>query len=100
MITVTLIRKDGKVTGVRSSGHSGLAKSGNDILCAAVSALIQTAYLAVSDVSGKTDYPKRDGFFEFSVPTDHDAQVIVRAMQLGLQDLSGGYPQNLKLEEA
>ena len=100
MITVKLFGKNGKITGVRSSGHSGLAESGNDILCAAVSTLVQTAYLAISDIYGKVDYKKGDGLFEFNVPEGHDAEVIIRAMYLGLQDLSSGYPQNLKLEEA
>lgn len=100
MITVKLFVKDGKVIGVRSSGHSGLGNSGNDILCAAVSTLVQTAYLAISDIYGEVAYQKCDGFFEFNVPEGHDAEVIIRAMQVGLQDLSSGYPQNLKLEEA
>ena len=100
MITVKLFKTDGKITGVKSSGHSGLAESGNDVLCAAVSTLVQTAYLAISDIYGKADYKKGDGLFEFSVPQGHDAEVIIRAMCLGLQDLSSGYPQNLKLEEA
>ena len=100
MITVKLFCKDGKVTGVFTSGHSGMAESGSDLLCAAVSTLVQTAYLAISDIYGKVDYTKKDGHFKFDVPGDHDAQVIIRAMQVGLQDLSSGYPQNLKLEEA
>lgn len=100
MITVKLFRKDGKVTGVMASGHSGIAESGSDVLCAAVSTLVQTAYLAISDICGKVGYTKEDGHFRFDVPVVHDAQVIIRAMQVGLQDLSSGYPQNLKLEEA
>lgn len=100
MITVKLFGKNGNIVGVRSSGHSGLAQSGNDILCAAVSTLVQTAYLAISDIHGDIAYKKGDGLFEFNVPEGHDAQVIIRAMYLGLQDLSSGYPQNLKLEEA
>lgn len=100
MITVKLFGSNGRITGVRSSGHSGLEKSGNDILCAAVSALVQTAYLAISDIYGEVAYRKRDGFFEFDVPEGHDAEVIIRAMQVGLQDLSISYPKNLKLEEA
>ena len=100
MITVKLIRKDGNVIGVKTSGHSGIAESGCDLLCAAVSTLVQTAYLAISDICGKVNYKKNDGLFEFDVPCNHDAQVIIRAMQVGLQDLSSGYPQNLKLEES
>ncbi|MDE6201139.1 MAG: ribosomal-processing cysteine protease Prp [Clostridiales bacterium] len=100
MITVKLFGKNGKIVGVKTSGHSGLAESGNDILCAAVSTLVQTAYLAISDIYGDVAYKKSDdGLFEFNVPDGHDADVIIRAMYLGLQDLSSGYPQNLKLEE-
>lgn len=103
MITVTLFKTDGKFSKVRSVGHSGLADRGNDILCAAVSALVQTAYLAITDKYGNTQCVKRDGLFEFFVPygaDSNDAQVIIGAMCVGLKDLSSGYPQNLKMEEA
>ena len=104
MITVTLFKENGSVVKVRTSGHSGLAESGNDILCAAVSTLVQTAYLAIADLTGSTEYKRseKSALFEFSVPSvpdRHDIDVILRAMYLGLVDLSSGYPQNLKLEE-
>lgn len=100
MIKVRLLKRDGRIACVSASGHSGLASSGNDVVCAAVSTLIQTAYLAISDVYGNVPYKQNDGFFEFNVPEGHDADVIIRAMQVGLQDLHGGYPHNIKLEEA
>ena len=95
MITVTLFNRNGRITGVRAVGHSDLAESGNDI---------QTAYLAISDIAGEVKYTrdKKSAKFEFEVPDgehNHDADVILRAMRIGLQDLSSGYPQNLKLEE-
>jgi len=82
----------------------GKSERGNDILCAAVSTLVQTAYLAISDIAGEVKYTrdKKSAKFEFEVPDgehNHDADVILRAMRIGLQDLSSGYPQNLKLEE-
>lgn len=102
MITVKLFKSNGRVVKVCSSGHSGIAARGNDVLCAAVSTLIQTAYLALNDIFGDVGYVRRDGYFEFDVPDGsaaHDADVVIRAMQIGLDDLSSGYPQNLKLEE-
>ena len=33
-------------------GHSGFKKTGKDIVCAAVSILVQTAYLTISSVPG------------------------------------------------
>ncbi len=104
MITVKLSHTDGVVTKVSASGHSGYAKSGGDVVCAAVSTLVQTAYLAIADVVGDIRY-ERDaarGYFEFEIPSlgdRHDADVILRAMVVGLKDLSSGYPQYIKLEE-
>ena len=106
MIKVTLFKKDGRIIGVNAIGHSGLSKAGSDVLCAAVSTLVQTAYLAIADIIGKFDYTRDDksARFCFTVPDGvgaaHDIDVILRAMYVGLQDLSSGYPQNLKLEEA
>lgn len=105
MIKVTLFKRDDRVVGVKARGHSGLAEQGNDILCAAVSTLVQTAYLAIADISGDVPYERDDekALFGFTIPDvqdRHDIDVIIRAMCVGLQDLSSGYPQNLKLEEA
>lgn len=102
MIEVSLFKANGRVTRVRTSGHSGLAESGRDLLCAAVSALVQTAYLALVDIYGDVRCDRADGFFEFDVPDRgdvHDADVIINAMRVGIKDLASGYPQNLKLEE-
>lgn len=105
MITVTLFKKDGCVVRVCAVGHSGLGEAGSDVLCAAVSTLVQTAYLAVVDIAGEVGYRSdaKRGYFDFSVPNvadRHDIDVVLRAMYIGLKDLSSGYPQNLKLEEA
>ncbi len=103
MIEVSFFKRDGRTVKVKCVGHSGLAQSGQDLLCAAVSTLIQTAYIALNDISSGLGYKRKDGFFEFDVPSGeaaHDADVIVRAMYLGLKDLQSGFPQNLKLEEA
>lgn len=104
MIKVKFVNQSGCVTKVSATGHSGLAESGNDILCAAVSALVQTAYLALKDI-GANPYYKRDdknGMFEFTLDAHcakrHDCDVIIRALYVGLSDLADGYANNLKLE--
>lgn len=104
MITVELFRTDGLITKVRASGHSGYAEYGNDILCAAVSTLVQTAYLAIAEISDGVEYTSDENkpLFEFEVPsvTDrHDIDVILSAMLTGLRNLMRGYPQNIKLED-
>ncbi len=104
MITVSFFKEGDTITRVRAIGHSGYAESGNDIVCAAVSALIQTAYLAIKDLGSDVKYA-RDGskaMFEFSVGASeekrHDIDVILRAMRIGIDDLRSGYPQNIKTE--
>lgn len=103
MISVTLTRRNGVIVKVRAEGHSGLGSHGNDVLCAAASAIVQTAYLAIVDIGGDTEYIRdgERGLFEFTVGDSHrrDCDVILRAMLVGIKDLTSGYPQNIKLEE-
>ncbi len=100
MIVVKILKVDGKPIGAATQGHSGLSEKGNDILCAACSTLVQTAYLAIADLGCKVCYERGDGMFEFRAEkSTHDVEVIIRAMCVGLKDLQSGYPQYLKLEE-
>ncbi len=104
MISVTFFKENGNVVKVSAQGHSGLAESGSDILCAAVSALVQTAYIAIKDISDCVEYSRdgKNGKFVITVRRlgdMHDADVILRALYVGLTDLESGYPQNLKIEE-
>lgn len=105
MITVSFFKENGKVFKVSAKGHSGLAESGSDILCAAVSTLVQTAYLGIVDFGGEVEYKmsESEALFEFTVkgdtPARRETEIILRTLYVGLADLSRGYPQNLKLEE-
>lgn len=103
MISIVLFRTDGDITKVRAMGHSGSAARGSDIICAATSAIVQTAYLALKDIGAKTEYVRdaKSGLFEFTIGDENrrDCNIILRAMTVGLQDLAEGYPQNIKLEE-
>lgn len=104
MISVRLFKRNGSIVRVSAEGHSGYGEHGNDIVCAAVSAVVQTAYLAIKDAGGQTDYVRESesGLFEFTVGSAkrHDCDVILRAMTVGLQDLAEGFPQNIELEES
>lgn len=105
MIEVSFLRNgEGSITKVSASGHSGYGKRGDDIICASVSTLVQTAYLALKEVSDKTEYERDEekAYFCFWLGEDgdrHDADVILRAMEVGLRDLASGYPEYIKLED-
>ena len=52
MTTVRFTRKDGMLTGVTCTGHTGYAEQGEDIVCAAVSSVVQTAVLGLMQLVG------------------------------------------------
>lgn len=55
MIEVRLFYQDGTLTGIESKGHSGYAQRGSDIVCAAVSTLMQSLVLGLEEVAGVRD---------------------------------------------
>ncbi len=99
MTTVTFFYENGIIVRVRAAGHSGFAEHGSDVVCAATSALVQTAYLAINDLGAETEFVRdgKKGLFEFAVGAAcdkrHDVDVILRALLVGLEDLRSGYPQ-------
>lgn len=104
MIKVSFYETDGTVKRVRAVGHSGYADSGSDIVCAAVSTLVQTAYLAVKELGCDTRFTRdaETGLFEFTVEADgntrHDADVVLHALRVGLKDLESGYGKYVEVE--
>ena len=51
MTTITLLYHAGVLTGIQSRGHSGFAPKGSDIVCAAVSTLMQSLVLGLEDIA-------------------------------------------------
>lgn len=98
MIKILFFDCDGRTVCVRAQGHSGYADSGSDIVCAAVSTLVQTAYLAIKDMGAPVEFERNEkaALFEFRITEetnlDHDIQVVLRALRVGAEDLRSGYP--------
>lgn len=87
-------------------GHSGYAEEGRDLVCAAVSAVSQTALLGLLKVCGiNVNYEVRDGYLKAVLPEGisedkrQKAEVILLTMREGLKDIADGYPRFVKLEE-
>ena len=90
------------------SGHSGFGEAGSDIVCAAVSTLTITCVNALESVAGvipRVIEREEPALLEVTLPDEmssqarHDAQVLMRALHQGLQDLSQAYPKNVQLQE-
>ena len=106
MIKAVLYREGKKMTGCRLEGHSGWANAGSDIVCAAVSILGCTCVNALESVCGVipniTEYNERNGVLAFELPEmteaeNEKAQILMKALKQGLDDLTEAYPKNVTL---
>ena len=105
MTTVKLFYADGRIYAVEAKGHTGYAQAGKDIVCAAVSVLVQTALLALQKVANAgTEKTEGEGYLRYKV-TSTDSQtlqasdIILKSMKVGLADIASAYPSHIRLEE-
>lgn len=105
MTTVTVAYEGEAVTRLTCQGHAGSARSGENIVCAAVSILMQTCVNALESVAGvqpETTVDEARALISIvppaaEAPRAHDAQTILRTTVLGLTDISHEYPRLVKL---
>ncbi len=86
----------GRISGFRCTGHAGYANSGQDIVCAAVSALTVTAVNSVESLTqDKFSYEgdEEKGLMDFKVtaPVSDRAALILKSMFLGLMMIEESY---------
>lgn len=105
MVEVTVERDAaGAITGFRASGHAGAGPRGSDIVCAAVSALVQAAALGLQErVGAPVGLEAADGRFACRLGPDVPpetrarAQDILETMCLGLREIAAQEPRRLRL---
>lgn len=98
------VSRDEGMLGFTVQGHADAGDYGEDIVCSAVSALCQTAYLGIEEVAKATCdthiapsgemtllvYPENN-------PGWKDVQVLLKTLRLGLGSIAEGYPQNIQI---
>ena len=100
MIKVKIFfQPDGRISGFDVSGHSGTAAEGEDIVCAGVSSLTDTAFLGITeylhrevsyDASGKLR-------MELKGSPDEQTESILQTMLLGLSAIAEAYPKAVRI---
>ena len=82
-------------------GHAGFAKPGEDIVCAGVSALIQSAAHGVVRHAGAKaavhDDPDDAYVLELLDPANARAQAVLETALSGLRAIAAEYPRNLSV---
>jgi uncharacterized protein YsxB (DUF464 family) len=104
MTTVKFESDGNRLVGFTVSGHSGLADSGEDILCAAITSAVRLTECAVNDVLGleaSVKVRERDASISLKLPgglseeIDQICQTLLAAMMLYFVQLSEEYPDNI-----
>lgn len=102
MIDIYLTEKNLRY-GIKAVGHADYAPKGQDIVCAAVSALLQ-AYgnyldqLAEYDKVRPVEIKIDDGDINIdAVDIKHNIKHMFRMVMSGLCDLAAMYPENIKM---
>jgi len=101
---VTVNRYRGGIISIESSGHSGYAQHGKDIVCAAVSALMQALLVGVQEISGKrseSNLIEKDSYFklEWNIEIIPEIKQLSETIALSLKRIGEAYPDNLKFLE-
>lgn len=107
MVNVKFSTVDGKFVGVECAGHCEYADEGEDVVCAALSSVVQTAVLGIMRILGinigyETD--EESGYLKAILPKSmtkadaHDADLILRTAYLGVSDLHETFSDFISLE--
>ena len=95
-----------RITGFAVSGHSGYAEAGQDIVCAAISAVVTMAEATINDVCGakaKVRVKDEDARVTLTLPASCDEEETVQAVLAGmlvtLCNLRDDYPDYIEVME-
>ena len=106
MTKCEFFRDHDRITGFTISGHSGYAEAGQDIICAAISAVVTMAEATINDVCGakaKVRVKEEDARVTLTLPASCDeeesVQAVLAGMMLTLCSLRDDYPDFIEVLE-
>ena len=105
MITIRLWHNDnGNISGFAVEGHAGYAAKGQDIVCAAVSAITQAALLGLTAHVGlNPEVEITEGYLSCILTPGSEenpaAQAILVTLALALHDIETQYPDRVRFKE-
>jgi len=99
MININIYRNhDKEVYSFKVEGHAYADEPGRDIVCAAVSALSQTAVLSLYEIANiDITYQMEDGLLICNLPKDiteeqrYKANIVIESMLIGLKSIAEMY---------
>ena len=107
MTKVNIFRKDNKIFEVECDGHTNYGEKGEDIVCASLSSIVQTAVLGILMIVELELEMERDderGYLKFTLPEKLDSKQDIQAcaildtMVCGISDLYESFSDFIELE--
>ena len=107
MTNIKIKTKNSNIVSFEISGHTGYEDSGKDILCAAISSISQSVCLGITkvlNVKAVINRNDKKGYLKLVLPNNltdvqnHECQILLKTMQISLQDLLFDYSDYIKLE--
>ncbi len=107
MTNVVFFKNKDDIIGFTCKGHTGYGVEGQDILCASISSITQSAVMGLTQVLNldcKYKINSKKGSLECWLPNIENPQVFSNAQALlktayvALKDLEQGFPSNIKVE--
>lgn len=107
MIKVLISRNSqGNICYLKVRGHSGFDQPGQDIVCSAVSAIVQTAVMGLIDIVGiEPLYHQESGLADLEIPSGlpdnkvRETALVLETMLLGLKSIELGYSEYISIRE-
>ncbi len=106
MIKARFIKDGSQYRGLEVSGHAFFAEKGQDIVCAAVSALTTTGYNSLLQYMGqerislkvdeKTGYMKYE-LSNLSQAELAQAEIILKTIEIGIDSIAQAYPGHITI---
>ena len=94
MIEITVFTKKDEYVGIESKGHAGYAKAGEDIVCAAASALMINTVNAIEVFTGdKFTCNQQDGYLELHLTGAmcEKSELLMKTLVMGLTGIQENY---------
>lgn len=107
MTTIVIYKNNENFVGYECYGHSGYGEYGSDIVCAAISTLVQSTAMGIEKIvkaDCKISSNEKKGTFKLVVSKaqedkSKDINLLINTMKFALLDLEIQFPKNIKLEE-
>ncbi|MDD3422434.1 MAG: ribosomal-processing cysteine protease Prp [Bacilli bacterium] len=100
MIKITILYDQELIKQITIEGHSNFKASGQDIVCAGVSAVAEGSVNAIEEITKKKpNYIMKDGYLSITYSNEHDLQLIAKVTYAQLQTIAISYPKNVKIIE-